>query len=30
VVSIILVSTLTLTGLEAFEVRVLRPEKKRG
>ena len=30
VVSIILVSTLTLTALEAFEVRVLRPEKKRG
>jgi NitT/TauT family transport system permease protein len=30
VVSIILVSTLTLAALEAFEVRVLRPEKKRG
>jgi NitT/TauT family transport system permease protein len=30
VVSIILVSTLTLAALEAFEVRVLRPEKRRG
>ncbi|MCB4768162.1 ABC transporter permease [Ancylobacter sp. Lp-2] len=30
VVSIILVSTLTLSVLEAFEVRVLRPEKKKG
>ncbi|WP_150117811.1 ABC transporter permease [Microvirga vignae] len=30
VVSIILVSTLTLAALEAFEIRVLRPEKKRG
>ncbi|GEO13979.1 ABC transporter permease [Microvirga aerophila] len=30
VVSIILVSTLTLAALEAFEIRVLRPEKRRG
>lgn len=30
VVSIILVSTLTLAALEAFEMRVLRPEKRRG
>jgi ABC-type nitrate/sulfonate/bicarbonate transport system permease component len=30
VVSIILVSTLTLAALEAFEVRVLRPEKRRA
>jgi len=30
VVSIILVSTLTLAALEAFETRVLRPEKRRG
>ncbi|MDR6955041.1 NitT/TauT family transport system permease protein [Ancylobacter sp. 3268] len=30
VVSIILVSTLTLSALEAFEVRVLRPEKRKG
>jgi ABC-type nitrate/sulfonate/bicarbonate transport system permease component len=30
VVSIILVATLTLAALEAFEVRVLRPEKRRG
>lgn len=30
VVSIILVSTLTLAALQAFEVRVLRPEKRRG
>jgi ABC-type nitrate/sulfonate/bicarbonate transport system permease component len=30
VVSIILVSTLTLAALEAFEIRVLRPEKRRA
>jgi len=30
VVSIILVSTLTLAALEAFELRVLRPEKRRS
>jgi NitT/TauT family transport system permease protein len=30
VVSVILFSTLTLAGLEAFETRVLRPEKKGG
>lgn len=30
VVSIILVSTVTLAALEAFELRVLRPEKRRG
>jgi len=30
VVSIILVSALTLAGLEAFETRVLRPEKGAG
>jgi NitT/TauT family transport system permease protein len=30
VVSIILVSTLTLAALESFEMRVLRPEKRRG
>jgi len=30
VVSIILVSTLTLSALEAFELRVLRPEKRRS
>ncbi|MCK0195870.1 ABC transporter permease [Ancylobacter sp. 6x-1] len=30
VVSIIVVSTLTLAALEAFELRVLRPEKRRG
>ncbi|MFK8253834.1 ABC transporter permease [Ancylobacter terrae] len=30
VVSIILVSTLTLAALEAFELRVLRPEKRRN
>jgi NitT/TauT family transport system permease protein len=30
VVSIILVSTLTLAALESFEIRVLRPEKRRG
>jgi NitT/TauT family transport system permease protein len=30
VVSIILVSTLTLAALQAFEIRVLRPEKRRG
>jgi NitT/TauT family transport system permease protein len=30
VASIILVSTLTLAALQTFEVRVLRPEKRRG